>query len=285
MCDKIPPVEEDADPPGIRDKYRELEQLLSRPKRIGVAFSGGVDSTYVAWFAGRRLGKPTVLFFADSPFVSARDRSCANRTADWLGLDLEVLDLDPLQVAEVRSNSADRCYHCKKAIFERILARAAEMGCDTVADGSHAGESGYRPGKRALEELAVMSPLALAGLVKDDIRLLSRSAGIPNWNKPSQSCLATRAPYGTTLTGELLRRIEKAEECLFDLGCSQVRVRVHGDLARIETAQEDILLLATYTNRQEIVRRLSELGFVHVALDLAGFRSGSWDGGNTEENG
>lgn len=257
-------------------KAGDLKRVLSSFEKIGIAYSGGVDSTFLAWFAGRKLTVPTVLFFVESPFISSRERADAHRIAQWLALDVEILTVDPLRDAEVRNNPVDRCYHCKRSIFGAILNRASALGCNTVADGSHAGESGYRPGKRALRELGVISPLALAGFVKADIRRLGKMAGLPNWDKPSQSCLATRAPYGTALTLELLGRIEDAEDFLLDLGCRQVRVRVHGDLARIETAPEDIPLLAG-SNRESIAARLSGLGFAHVALDLAGFRSGSWD--------
>ncbi|MCE5334924.1 MAG: ATP-dependent sacrificial sulfur transferase LarE [Desulfobacteraceae bacterium] len=277
MNTRVDFFEENPGSPDLLPKARELERVLSASKKIGVAFSGGVDSTFLAFFAGRRLGIPTVLFFAESPFLSSRERNGALRVAEWLALDLQVLRVDPLQHAEVRDNPIDRCYHCKRSIFGAILNRAAELGCDIVADGSHGGESGYRPGKRALKELGVCSPLALARFVKADIRLMGKTAGLPNWDKPSQSCLATRAPYGTVLTRELLKRIEEAEDFLLDLGCRQVRVRVHGDLARIEAAPESIPLLAADSTRESIAAKLSELGFVHVTLDLAGFRSGSWD--------
>ncbi|MEM5789079.1 MAG: hypothetical protein AAGU11_17335, partial [Syntrophobacteraceae bacterium] len=145
-------------------------------------------------------------------------------------------------------------------------------------DGSHAGDTdSYRPGKRALSELGVISPLAYAGLSKDEIRRLSEQAGLPNWNKPSQSCLATRVPYGDRLSLRLLRRIESAEELLHSLACNQVRVRCHGDLARIEVDCDDFVKIMIPRVRTEIVRAFRELGFSNISLDLAGFRSGSWD--------
>ncbi|MHC1727084.1 MAG: ATP-dependent sacrificial sulfur transferase LarE [Syntrophobacteraceae bacterium] len=261
----------------LDEKCRNLELELSPYHQVGIAFSGGVDSTFLAWFAKEKAGKPVSLFFANSDFIAARERENAFQTAAWLGLDLQVIDLNPLDSASVRSNPVDRCYFCKKEVFSRILARAENLGCRIIADGSHAGDLGYRPGKKALSELGVLSPLAAAGLVKDEIRQLSRASGIPNWGKPSQSCLATRVPYGTPLTRELLSKIEKAEDLIHSLGCAQVRVRCHGDLARIEVGPGNLAALVSADNRGEIVKVLGALGFSHVTLDLAGFRSGSWD--------
>ncbi len=266
----------------LEDKCRKLELTPLPPGRIGIAFSGGVDSTFLAWFAKEKLRRPVSLFFADSPFIAQRERDCAFSTAAWLGLDLEVISLDPLSSTEVKSNPVDRCYFCKKEVFGRILARTGELGCRTLCDGSHAGDTGHRPGKKALAELGVRSPLAAAGLVKAEIRQLSREAGIPNWDKPSQSCLATRIPYGTILSRELLSKVEKAEDFLHGLGCIQIRVRCHEELARIEAGPSDFKLLLSPENRGEVVSRLSALGFAYVSVDLAGFRSGSWDRADAE---
>lgn len=258
----------------LRNKCRELERILSSFGRIGIAFSGGVDSTFLAWFAKDKLGDSTTLFYVNSPFISAREHKSALHAAHWLGLRLEILDLDS---PEVRDNPVDRCYFCKKEVFGRILARARELGIGTIADGSHAGDSGYRPGKKALAELGIISPLAKAGFDKNEIRLLSRNAGIPVWNKPSQSCLATRVPYGKLLTKELLAKIEKAEDYLAIIGCVQIRVRVHDDLARIEAAPADFDLLVSADIRLRVSEHFGKLGFTHTTIDLAGFRSGSWD--------
>ncbi len=262
----------------FRDKCLKIEQALAPFDKVGVAYSGGVDSTFVCWFLKEELGKSVVALFVDTPFISAREREDALRTAAHLGLDLEVLAFDPLDSGPVRENPFDRCYFCKKEVFKRILDRAGQLGCQAVADGSHAGDaSGWRPGKKALAELRILSPLAIAGLSKDEIRQLSRAAGIPNWNKPSQSCLATRIPYGTAISREVLDRIEKAEDLLHEMGCVQVRVRVHGDLARIEAQEADFAMLVEPENRAKIIKEFNALGFAHVSLDLAGFRSGSWD--------
>lgn len=259
-------------------KCLDIGRSVENIDNIGVAYSGGVDSTFIAWYLRERLGKKVTAFFADTTFISTGERRNALQTADDLGFELEVLNFAPLDSAAVRANPVDRCYHCKKDVFSRILVRAAKLGCRAVVDGSHAGDvEGYRPGKKALLELGVISPLAAAGLVKDEIRMLSREAGISNWNKPSQSCLATRVPYGSPLSRELLGKIEKAEDLLHGLGCVQVRARCHGDLARIEAEQSDFAKILAPEARSLILKRFSELGFIYTALDLAGFRSGSWD--------
>ena len=193
-------------------------------------------------------------------------------------LRVEPIFLDPSSIPLVRQNPVDRCYHCKMEVMKQIKRRAEELSCSVVVDGSHAGDrTGHRPGRRALHELGVLSPLALAGLEKHEIRELSRLAGLPTWNKPSQSCLATRFPYGTELTHERLSRVEQAEEILWDLGCEQVRVRYDGETARIEINPDAFHLILDQTTRESITLRFRQLGFIHVTLDLAGYRSGSWD--------
>lgn len=255
-----------------------MAELLEGKERIAVAYSGGVDSTFVAWFLHTKLRKQVRCYFADTPFISRSEREGALRIAEELGLALEVIRFDPLDSPEVRANPVDRCYFCKKEVFGRIIALAEKHGCQVVVDGSHAGDStGYRPGKKALSELGVLSPLAFAGLAKDEIRRLSFEAGISNWNKASQSCLATRVPYGTSLSLPLLGKIEQAEEFLHSLGCIQFRVRCHDDLARIEMLETDFVRILEPETRTAIVAEFRGLGFAHVTLDLAGFRSGSWD--------
>jgi len=265
---------------GLEQKCGKLQHILDVFDSVGVAFSGGVDSTFLAWFVKEKLGKPVTAFFVNTCFISAAEREDALRIAARLGLNLEVIEFDPLESDAVRNNPIDRCYYCKREVFGRILARARERGCPVVADGSHAGDvECYRPGRKALSELGILSPLALAGFEKAEIRSLSREAGLPNWDKPSQSCLATRIPYNSPISYDILNKIEKAEDFLHELGCARVRVRCHGDLARIEALPDDFSVLLEIDNRNEIVKRFNELGFAHVTLDLAGLRSGSWDRG------
>jgi len=270
----------------LNEKCKGIDRALNGMDHVAIAYSGGVDSTFIVWYAHEKLGKRVSAFFADTVFISASEREDAFRTAERLGLQLHIISLDPLASASVKDNPTDRCYWCKKEIFGAIAARATELGCQAVVDGSHAGDAlGYRPGKKALSELGIISPLASAGLIKEEIRQLSRQAGIPNWNKPSQSCLATRIPYGTPLSGPLLEKIEKAEDLLHGLGFVQVRVRCHGDLARIEIEPSDFETVFAPGIREGIVTRFGELGFAHIALDLDGFRSGCWDGTATGDAG
>jgi uncharacterized protein len=245
-----------------------------------LAYSGGVDSTFLAWFAARVLGIDLIAIFVDSPFVSRHEHKLAREIAGKVGFPLEEISFEPSSIEAIRSNPPLRCYHCKRAIMTMVKGRAEELNCTFVADGTQAGDtSGYRPGRKALEELGVSSPLAEAGLDKADIRELSRLAGLPTWNRPPQSCLATRVAYNTELTEDLLTRIEAAELLLSEHGFSLVRVRVHGDLARIEVATADFHKLLDEYIREMIIQKFRDLGFVHVSLDLSGYKSGSWDTG------
>jgi uncharacterized protein len=266
-------------PASLEKKCNGLEKVLSPHGPICLAYSGGVDSSFLAWFIRHVLKMEFTAFLVVSPFISRREHRNALQVAEEIGMSPEEIVLDVLGVEAVRDNPAQRCYFCKTEIISRIEKRARDLKCSLLVDGTNAGDRKvHRPGHKALQELGVLSPLALAGLEKAEIRELSRLAGLSTWNKPSQSCLATRIPYGTPLTLELLSRVEQAEAILWDLGCEQVRVRVHGtDLARIEVNPEAFGILLQEEARNRVARHLRELGFLHVTLDLAGFRSGCWD--------
>lgn len=264
--------------PVLNSRCEALARALAPQPYIVAAYSGGVDSTFLAWFASRVLQKKLFAVFVNSPFVSRREHEWAHRVAQEVGFHLEEIIFDPTSIQSIRSNPPLRCYHCKRAIMALVKRRAGDLNCAFIADGTHAGDaSGYRPGRKALEELGISSPLAEAGLNKADVRELSRRAGLPTWNRPSQSCLATRVDYNTELTEELLAKIESAESLLFELGLSLVRVRVHGKLARIEADPEDFSKLINEPVRETILTGFRRLGFIHITLDLAGYRSGSWD--------
>jgi uncharacterized protein len=183
---------------------------------------------------------------------------------------------DELGVPGFRENPPDRCYHCKKSLYQKLGDMAGEHGIDVVLDGSNEDDLGdHRPGLRALKDLGISSPLMEAGLTKADIRALSKLADLPTWNKPSRACLASRFPYGSRITEEKLERVGRAEEFLLDRGCRQVRVRDHFPIARIEVEPDDIPIVLDDSFRQEIVDEFQQLGYLYVTLDLKGFRSGS----------
>ena len=261
---------------GPDEKYERLLSLLRSCGSIAVAFSGGVDSSFLLKAAQEALGSKTLALTADSVFIPRSEVREAVAFCKGYGIRQVILPIDVLDVAGVRDNPPDRCYHCKRGIFERMLAAAAEEGISVVAEGSNLDDEGdYRPGMRAIRELGVYSPLRDAGLTKADIRELSRRLGLKTWDKPSYACLASRFAYGETLDTARLHAVENAENVLHGYGLRQCRVRVHGTLARIELMPEDFTKIMDEERRHEIVKRFKEFGFSYISLDLAGFRSGS----------
>jgi uncharacterized protein len=223
------------------------------------------------------LGKDHVLAFtAVSAFLPERETKEAKDLAAALGAQCIVIRKDILANATVAANPPDRCYYCKAELFAQFISLAQDHGYQILLDGANADDVGdWRPGQRAARELGVRSPLMELGITKDDIRQLSRKLGLPTWKKPSYACLASRVPYGTMLTPEILTAIEAAEAFLYDLGFRQMRVRHHGDLARIEVGAEEISRLLDADLRQRLVSRLREIGYQYVTLDLQGYRTGS----------
>jgi pyridinium-3,5-biscarboxylic acid mononucleotide sulfurtransferase len=265
-------------PQAYQDQWTRLTRALSVCNRVAIAYSGGVDSTFLVWFAKTVTRKDTLAVLVISPLVSARERDGARQTARDLGFMLKEVEPDVMAAPAVTANTQSRCYHCKQIMLAEVVALARSLGYATLMDGTNADDGQeYRPGTQALRECGAISPLALAGLSKNAIRELSRLADLPTWNKPAQACLATRIPYGVAITCELLTRIERAEDYLMDLGCRQVRVRVHERLARIELPPDDIPLLVEPGRRMRVVEYFCQLGFQHVSLDLAGYRSGNLD--------
>ena len=243
---------------------------------LAIAFSGGVDSTYLLHEAVKAGKEKVTALIMKTPSVPERELDEAVTFCKSRGISFFVLPADPFSAAGFRENGRDRCYICKHFLFSALLEKAKEEGIPFVADGTNADDrKEFRPGLRALKELDIRSPLAEAGLTKKEIRELSEKEGLPTWNKPSFSCLATRFPYGEELTVEKLRKTEAAENLLAELGFTQRRVRVHGNLARIEVLPAEIPLLLE--RRDMISSRLEELGFLYTTVDLKGFRSGSMD--------
>jgi pyridinium-3,5-biscarboxylic acid mononucleotide sulfurtransferase len=259
-------------------QWQALNLLLARYDCMAIAYSGGVDSTFLAWFATKVSLKNVLPVLMVTPLVGKRECQGARQTARQLELPLQELKVDVLSHDDVAGNSRNRCYACKHAMVSALSDFAKNRGYSLVLDGTNADDlSEYRPGRRAAHELGVLSPLALAGFSKPMIRELSRLVGLPNWNKPSQACLATRVPYGCGLTSDLLEQIDRAEAFLLELGCTQVRVRLHDRIARIELPPEEFPVVIEKARRQRLVEYFNKLGFIQVSLDLAGYRSGSAD--------
>ena len=259
-----------------RQKLDALRAALAGMRPVAVAFSGGVDSAFLLDVAHEVLGADAVAVTAVSALAPRRDIEDAKRFCRERGIRQELVPFDPFGVPGFAANPPDRCYICKKAIFGAVFRFAAERGLVAVVDGTSAGDDGdYRPGRRALAELGVRSPLLDAGFSKDEIRACARSRGIGVADKPSSACLASRFPYGARITAEGLSRVDAAEERLRGLGIcgGAVRVRVHGDVARVETPPEAVPAFAA--RGPEIAAALKECGFRYVSLDLEGYRTGS----------
>lgn len=254
-----------------------VRSLLRRLGPVLVAFSGGVDSALVLRLALDELGRGNVLAVTASGDVhTPMEVTAAAELAAWLDARHLVMTTHELTIEGFAENPPERCYLCKKAMYTALLALADGEGLRAVVDGSNADDGGdYRPGTAAATELGVRSPLAEAGIGKQQVRDLARSLGLPNWDLPSAPCLASRFPYGEVITPVKLEVVAAAERGLQGLGFTQVRVRHHGRLARLEVAQQDIAHAAEESVRRAIVKLLRDLGYAYVALDLEGFRSGS----------
>jgi len=258
----------------IAPRLAALERTIAEMGSAIVAYSGGVDSTFVAAVARDFLGERALAVTGVSPSVPPSEVEEAKALARGIGIAHELIDTREMDDPDYVANSPARCFHCKDELYGRLAQIAGERGFDYVIDGCNLDDTGdFRPGRRAAAGHGVRSPLVEAGLTKDDIRALSRERGLPTWDKPAMACLSSRIPYGTPVTVEALGRIGEAEAYLRTLGVRQLRVRHHGDVARIETDESGLELLIA--RRAEVVARLKALGYLYVTLDLAGYRSGS----------
>lgn len=261
----------------VQEKLNRLFSLLQGLERVVIAFSGGVDSTFLAAAAVRILQDKVVAVTAYSESLTEKEKAEAISLAEQIGIKHVLLRSDELQNAAFVANDRDRCYYCKKERFTGLLNWAMDNGSHWVIEGSNADDlSDYRPGMRATKEIGkIRSPLLEAGLTKNEIRKISQSWNLPTWNKPSAACLASRIAYGLPITAERLGQIEQAEECIKKFVSGQIRVRHHDNLARIEVSAENIPVLIDPQVRKQVTAALKQLGFTYVTVDLTGYRIGS----------
>ena len=260
----------------LERKEADLYRILADLPSLIVAYSGGVDSAYLAFAATRTLGARALCVTADSPSYPERHRQMALRLAREFGFQHEIIRTNEMERPEYRANAADRCYYCKNELYTHLSTIAHERGISTIVDGSNADDRGdYRPGRQAARELGVRSPLDEAGLTKEEIRALSHDAGLPTWDEPASACLSSRIPYFTEVTDEKLRMIERAEAVLRDLGFRICRVRHHDTIARLELGRDEIARALEPEVAARIDRELRTIGYLHVTVDLRGYRLGS----------
>jgi uncharacterized protein len=264
----------------LAGRRRRLHDLLASFDSVIVAFSGGVDSAYLAWAATRVLGPAALCVTAESPSYPDHHRQLALRIARECGLRHEFVSTAELEQPEYRANPVDRCYHCKNELYGVLSSLAAARGITSIFDGSNADDrSDYRPGRKAAGEFGVRSPLDESDLTKADIRQLSRLAGLPTWDEPASACLSSRIPYHSEVTGEKLRMIERAETALRRLGFRVCRVRHHDTLARLEIGLDEMDRALEPGMRDQIAHDLRSIGYEHVTIDPRGYRMGSLNEG------
>lgn len=257
-------------------KYHRLIQYVKELGNLCVAYSGGVDSTFLLAVAYRELDEKCLAVTVRGSMNPRREIEEAVVFAKQLGVKHMMMDANEYNIKEFVENNKERCYYCKYGIFSKIKDIALRHGIQYVADGSNADDDNdYRPGMKAIKELKVVSPLKAVGLKKQEIRELSKEMGLPTWDKPSFACLASRIPYGATITREKLAAVEQAEEYLIELGFKQFRVRHHGEIARIEVPPQDRHRFFDEHVMDKLVKQYKKMGFTYVTLDLEGYRTGS----------
>jgi uncharacterized protein len=262
--------------PETQSRLHALEVQLRGLGRVMVAYSGGVDSAFLAATAHRVLGDDMLAVLADSPSLARRDMEQALAFAQTIGMPVRVINTVELDKPEYARNDANRCFHCKTELFDGMQALGLELGYTHIAYGMNADDKrDYRPGQRAAQEHDVLAPLANAGLTKQEVRTLAKDAGYSLWDRPAAPCLSSRVEYGRAVTREVLTQVEKAEESMRQLGFREFRVRHHGELARVEIARAEMPKALSMETLDSITTALRGVGFQYITLDCAGFRSGS----------
>ena len=259
-------------------KYDKLKNLLKGFKNIAIAFSGGVDSTFLLYAAAEVLGKNVIAVTAISDIRHNVEKLRAQKTAEKIGIRHILIQTEELSIPEIKNNSIDRCYFCKKNIFSKVIAMAKEEGISAIVEASTCDDLNvFRPGRRAVDELEIQSPLVKVGFSKNEIIEMLEKKDFDIFNTPSESCLLTRFPYNVLIDVESLAMVRLAEEFLKKEGFSQVRVRTYNDLARIEVPKTDIVRLVSADMKTVIVGKMKALGYKYITIDVEGFRSGSMD--------
>ncbi len=257
-------------------KHEKLKNILQEMGSVLVAFSGGVDSTFLLKTAHEVLGKNVLAVIASSETYPQREREEALRLAQKFHIRYKVIETKELESSDFANNSPQRCYFCKKELFSKLKDIAEAEGIPYILDGSNYEDTAdFRPGTKAAEELGIRSPLKEVHLGKSEIRQLSKESSLPTWNKPSLACLSSRFPYYTKIDTKNLKQVAQSEECLRKLGFTQVRVRHHGQIARIEIEPPEFPKITEKKVREAVIKNFKKFGYIYIALDLAGFRSGS----------